>query len=118
MLTLVLLLNSLYHVGDENYCEDEVLDIFVQELKASLEALLTKYFILSAGCIITRILRVYSFYLFMIDRSINLTYLCRHILALKVINLEKNKWEFFDFHQIKSSSRIAKISLTTISPLT
>ena len=47
-------------MGDENYCEDEVLDIFVQELKAYLEALLTNYFILSAGCI-THILRVYSF---------------------------------------------------------
>ena len=103
-------------VGDENYCEDEALDIFVQELKASLEVLLTKYFILSARCI-TRILRVYSFYLFMIDRIINLTYLWRHFLALKVINLEK-KWDLFYFHQIKSSSRIAKISLTTISPLT
>ena len=80
-------------MGDENYCEDEVLDIFVQELKASLKALLTNYIILSAGCI-TRILRVYSFYLFMIDRSINLTYLWRHILALKVINLEKKAFFF------------------------
>jgi len=48
----------------------------VKELKASLKALLTNYIILSAGCI-TRILRVYSFYLSMIDRSINLTYLWR-----------------------------------------
>ena len=85
-------------MGDENYCEDEVLDIFVQELNASLEALLTKYFILSAGCIITRILRVYSFYLFMIDRSINLTYLWRQSYPSPQSHQPgKNKWEFFDF---------------------